>query len=465
MLDGLWLTYVCYGITQMVTSIARNWDKPCKRERRKPRSRGSCSCYYAKVGRRRRQYKQGNLKPNRIGRKRVNHLTKAQIIKPPRYLPTISIGKDDFPELWGEGTLQIKSRPHGLAQAPCDGKHFNRLVDCCFQASRGGAPTIRYDSDSFQIAIDNCATSCFTNDMNDFVGSPEQVATKVVGIGQAVSTHIGTVRWLIVDDNGSRHELLIPGTRFQASLPFRLLCPQHVAQVYNDPKTTCLTLMDKVVLVWGQGKWKRTLPLHKSSNVGLMWSAPSNNQFFAFASNFTESHIIPDDEEEEDVTVGNRVSDSDMEEQVQEPRWLTQSSQTDDEPGMSESQREQPVQIEFMDEIEREPLQEPPDVTSKQAALRKAYCRLNPSNGQTWASAEVLGQSRTTHVRKLRIWKSHKATLEDEGGTRQDNVISTNNNERRLRLSGSTGVPNSRVHCANQRNLNHKEVQGGNNIC
>jgi hypothetical protein len=149
---------------------------------------------------------------NRIGQKSVKHLNKAQMSKSSRYLPTISIAKDNFQELRGGGTLQIKSSPYGLAQAPCDGKHFNRLVDCCFQASRGGAPTIRYDSDSFQIAIDNCATSCFTNDMKDFVGSPEQVATKVVGIGQAVSTHIGTVRWLIVDDNGSRHELLIPGT-------------------------------------------------------------------------------------------------------------------------------------------------------------------------------------------------------------------------------------------------------------
>jgi hypothetical protein len=130
------------------------------------------------------------------------------------------------------------------------------------------------------------------------VGTPEQVATKVVGTGQAVSTHIGTVRWLIVDDNGSHHGLQIPRTRFQSSLPFRLLCPQHVAQVYKDPKTTCLTLMDKAVFVWGQGKWKQLLPLHKSSNVGLMWSAPSNNKFFPFTSN---------------VTAGNRVSDSDME--------------------------------------------------------------------------------------------------------------------------------------------------------
>ena len=106
--------------------------------------------------------------------------------------------------------------------------------------------------------------------MKDFVGEPQEISTKVVGIGEATSTYIGTVRWLIVDDQGRKHELLIPGTRFQEGLPFRLLCPQHIAQVYDDPETTCLTLMDKVILVWGHGRWKRTVPLHKTSNVGIM---------------------------------------------------------------------------------------------------------------------------------------------------------------------------------------------------
>jgi hypothetical protein len=41
--------------------------------------------------------------------------------------------------------------------------------------------------------------------MTGFVGTPMEVATKVVGIGEAMSTHVGTVRWLIVDDSGSCH--------------------------------------------------------------------------------------------------------------------------------------------------------------------------------------------------------------------------------------------------------------------
>jgi hypothetical protein len=42
--------------------------------------------------------------------------------------------------------------------------------------------------------------------------------------------------------------------------------------------------MDRVIFVWGGGKWKRTLPLHKPSKVGIMWSAPSNHKFYAFAA-------------------------------------------------------------------------------------------------------------------------------------------------------------------------------------
>ena len=104
------------------------------------------------------------------------------------------------------------------AKAP-DRKAF--AISVCAAVDKA-ATTIRYDSDSFQIAIDNCGTSCFTNSMKDFVGKPFPSSTKVLGIGRATSTYVGTVRWLIVDDAGRRHELLLPGTRFQAGLPFRL---------------------------------------------------------------------------------------------------------------------------------------------------------------------------------------------------------------------------------------------------
>ena len=88
----------------------------------------------------------------------------------------------------------------------------HRTVDCCMQSMQQVDGGVRYDSDSFQIAIDNCATSCFTNSMTDFVSKPKAINHRILGIGSGTSTFVGTVQWFIVDDQGRKHTLIIPGT-------------------------------------------------------------------------------------------------------------------------------------------------------------------------------------------------------------------------------------------------------------
>jgi hypothetical protein len=80
--------------------------------------------------------------------------------------------------------------------------HTALVIDCCFTAAKGQPSTTRYDSDSFQIAIDNCAISCFTNNMEDFDGTPTKVTTNITGIEKAKATFVGTARWMIVDNQG-----------------------------------------------------------------------------------------------------------------------------------------------------------------------------------------------------------------------------------------------------------------------
>jgi hypothetical protein len=314
-LSFVWLIVAYTCVFQVMVKVHRDWNQPHKRNKRQPRSKG-CSRYYARGSRKRRALAPANSRPNRVITKTVTMTTRRQMTKSLRYLPPLSTKWEEAPRSQPSCQEEPSRKPYGLQHCPASWssqERLKRMVDCwefCCQATNGAASTIRYDSDSFQIAIDNCATSCFTNSMDDFVGTPTKTTTKVTGIGKAISTHEGTVRWLIVDDDGSRHELLIPGTRFQQQLPFRLLSPQHVAQVYKDPKTTCLTLMDKVIFQWGGGKWKRTLPLHRSSNVAMMWSAPSNHKFYAYPANFSESHIIPDDEEEEESRSNKVISET-----------------------------------------------------------------------------------------------------------------------------------------------------------
>ena len=84
--------------------------------------------------------------------------------------------------------------------------------------------------------------------------------------------------------------------------------------------------------------------MHKSSNIGLMWSAPSNHKFVALASNFVEPHIIPNDEEEEGQATEHTIQE------VREDTVTTMEPDDADLPTTSEIQREQPVLIEFSDE-------------------------------------------------------------------------------------------------------------------
>jgi hypothetical protein len=277
----------------------------------------------------------------------------------------------------------ISYKQHGLSRrikswrSDHPQQNANRLVDCCLTAMRPKDPSLRYSSNSFEIAIDNCATLCFTNLMEDYVGTPTKVNTNITGVGQAKATYVGTAKWLIVDNQGRKHELLIPSTCFQKDRPFCLLSPQHVAQVYNDPQTTCLTLMDKVFFEWGKGKWRRTLPLHQSSNVALMWSAPGYKKFYAFAAQYMPAHIIPDNDEEEEAA---RNNDDSISESIIQPSQLEEQTNDNNLPMTTMSQREQPVIIKFSKNVDQQQIKTPIDVTSKQAALRRCHDHSYVSN-------------------------------------------------------------------------------------
>lgn len=107
----------------------------------------------------------------------------------------------------------------------------------------------------------------------------------------------GTAKWTIDDDEGVAHTFLIPDTYYNQAAPYRLLSPQHLAQVLNDNEpsmngTTCMTLADEVVLEWNQRSCRRTVPLNSSNNVALLRSSAGFEKFQAFCT------VIQDDEED-----------------------------------------------------------------------------------------------------------------------------------------------------------------------
>jgi hypothetical protein len=107
-----------------------------------------------------------------------------------------------------------------------------RLITVTCMAAASNSRVTAFDSDSKEIAIDNCSSRCLTNSRHDFLpGTVRKCNLAVIGVGGQVKCSIkGTVSWTIEDDLGRAHDIIIPDTPLCLSLPHRLLSPQHWAQ-------------------------------------------------------------------------------------------------------------------------------------------------------------------------------------------------------------------------------------------
>jgi Reverse transcriptase (RNA-dependent DNA polymerase)/GAG-pre-integrase domain len=152
----------------------------------------------------------------------------------------------------------------------------------------GQAKSTRFDSDSVLLHVDNCASRCITNSISDFVKAPQKVIGRVKGMGgdKVAVEAVGTIRWTFDDDDGVPHAFLIPGSLYIPSSPARLFSPQHWAQERKDNApvkngTWQATFADHVMLVWGQQKYRRRIPLDKS-NVATFSTTAGCKMFRVF---------------------------------------------------------------------------------------------------------------------------------------------------------------------------------------
>jgi hypothetical protein len=80
--------------------------------------------------------------------------------------------------------------------------------------------------------------------------------------GHTTQTKVGTVKWLIHDDEGRLHSIILPNTYYSPHAESRLLSPQHRAQIArNGRRTKCTTYHDAIILEWDNKKYKRTIPI------------------------------------------------------------------------------------------------------------------------------------------------------------------------------------------------------------
>jgi len=178
---------------------------------------------------------------------------------------------------WKPYGYRRRQRAH-MARTQCL-KHRTRCVDPVNRFSmQSTTPTphrVHFDSDSYDIFVDNCCSKSITNCLDDFIIPPRPSNLLIKGFnGATATTKVGTVQWHLQDDQGRVHKITLPHTYYSKHAEHRLLSPQHWAQVANQGKCTrCITYHDSIVFIWGNDKYKKTVPL-SPSNIGVMSTPP-----------------------------------------------------------------------------------------------------------------------------------------------------------------------------------------------
>jgi hypothetical protein len=86
------------------------------------------------------------------------------------------------------------------------------------------------------ICIDTSASTCLSNNKDDFTHIDEVLGISIKGIGNSLTVQgSGTLTWLIVDDHGTDVQLTVNSAIYVPKCPVCLLSPQHNAKQTKTP--------------------------------------------------------------------------------------------------------------------------------------------------------------------------------------------------------------------------------------
>jgi hypothetical protein len=168
---------------------------------------------------------------------------------------------------------------------------------------------------------------------SDFVGDLHETTLAVTGFHgtKQCKVYKGTIKWQIEDDNGVIHDILISGSYFIPNGKHRLISPQHWAQsVHGSSNTSCLTLHDRTILKWNDGRATKTVPID-TQNVFTFDLAPGYQRFSAFCLQAKYDPVKNDQSPE--LVFGQKVPDKER----------TRYTAADFFPDMDELERNEPT--------------------------------------------------------------------------------------------------------------------------
>ena len=158
-----------------------------------------------------------------------------------------------------------------------------------YQSERGysNLPMMRFDTDSFLIGVDSFASVTMATRPKKFEDLILDAGQSVQGIegGLAIKGH-GTFIFNIEDNEGTVHHIKIPDSMYVPDLKFCLLSPQHWAKKAHDSArgTRMETDADGVILIWGHGGYRHTIPHSRDTNTPVFCTAPTTSTYRAFSA-------------------------------------------------------------------------------------------------------------------------------------------------------------------------------------
>ena len=149
----------------------------------------------------------------------------------------------------------------------------------------------RVDTDSEMIGVDNRATAYISHKADDFIDDSIPTNRTIIGYNGSRTTGIktGTLHWKWTENEGVSHVHLIPNSFYSPAGGIRLLSPQYWSQMTIAINKTsippsCITTNKDVTLIWGDEKFRKTIPLCENDNVATMYSSPGYDKYHAFCA-------------------------------------------------------------------------------------------------------------------------------------------------------------------------------------
>ena len=157
-----------------------------------------------------------------------------------------------------------------------------------YAGKKGQNNITRFDTDSFVLGFDNHASACISNDRQHFKDMREWKGSNLKGVGQTPIKGIGTLCWVLEDDNGRKVKLFIKDSLYVPTLSKCLLSPQHAAvscSETDEQSTSMTTTATKSIFNFGKlGTNTLTIPHSKRTNVPEIRVQHGCKRYHSFAS-------------------------------------------------------------------------------------------------------------------------------------------------------------------------------------